>query len=147
MQTYNNQSYTITNNLMTEQQLTNVTPDAYTKQRTRKSYELFKNIFFSLVEYYNKYCKHKNADDVNDLISEANDIDNIHSFINELPIASVDGSILNVSKCFVKDNLHTYNTQKCCTISISTILSNENKLPCSQYKKMMIKIMTKLVHF
>ena len=108
MQTYNNQSYTITNNLMTEQQLTNVTHDAYTKQRTRKSYELFKNIFFSLVEYYNKYCKHKNADDVTDLISEANDIDNIHSFINELPIASVDGSILNVSKCFVKDNLqHT----------------------------------------
>lgn len=51
MQSKNNESYQIINTMMTQKNITNVTDSAYKKQRVRKSYLMFQQIYYRLYKY------------------------------------------------------------------------------------------------
>lgn len=131
MQSLTNNTYSATNNIMIHESLTNVSDDAYKKQRKRKSYELFKKVFYSLVDFSNLYCKKNNlkAETFMDLIEESQNINKLDVLIQNA--ASVDGTHVTTAKNLAKDGLKHNVSKSSCMITISTILDHANKIPCN----------------
>jgi len=114
-QIFDNYSYEKMNSAMKCEKLTNVTADAYTKQRIRKSYTIFRDLFNNLNKFYNDNRKNmiSNSCTVSDCCELQNDIQEVNNLdnINNLDIktvetieriskflAPVDGSIITTRK-------------------------------------------------
>ena len=114
-QIFDNYSYEKMNSVMKCEKLTNVTADAYTKQRIRKSYTIFRDLFNNLNKFYNDNRKNmiSNSCTVSDCCELQNDIQEVNNLdnINNLDIktvetieriskflAPVDGSIITTRK-------------------------------------------------
>ena len=69
-QAYDLKIYTKTNAQMLAEKITNVSEDAYNKQRKRKSFELLKSFYFVLNEFYEKECINIKGDAFPDSTSE-----------------------------------------------------------------------------
>lgn len=122
-QARHNETYSCTNNKMICEKLTNVTKDAYKKQRQRKSPDLFKYIYERLAEYHNNIFIKKKPND--------NKINNsgITNNKKKLKPTSYDGShyTLLKTKSLINDKIPTYN-EKTCRTAINGMLDNESGL-------------------
>lgn len=108
------------NQIMTIEQITNVTSDAYKKLSQRKPAVLFRDIYDKLYEFYEKNCcsiqtTKKYSSDV--LTKKL------------LPIASVDASHYTLSKNLIKDNVPTNNKGKTTNLVLLGILDQQLDLP------------------
>lgn len=126
-QSFKNLSYSKTNDLMVNEHITNVSVDAYKKQRKRKSYLLFRDLFYSLFDYYNKNCADSNMRVPFDLINDSMSVDDAIRFSEKL--MSVDGSQYSLLKNLANDGISKSSNGKYCRTLVSTIFKNSEKIP------------------
>ena len=105
----NNDSYEKTNVCMINEEITEVSIDAYKKQSQRKPPSFFEYLYGELCTYHNDNC--------------------LPTFTNKTDLASADGSHYTLSKLLIKDKLPSYNNGNTTSLTVLTILSRENRLP------------------
>ena len=115
----NNSSYEKINGSVRDEELCEVTPDAYKKQSQRKPFEFFEYIYGELYNYCNDNCLY--STNKNNLLTCSTNTDN--------HLAPIDGSHYTLSRNLIKDGLPSYNNGNTTSLTILTILNQENRLP------------------
>ena len=119
---------------MISRKITNVTADAYKKQRKRKSYILLKDIFDSLNVFYSKYCKKNGSFCEYDISEDLNDV-----FIDSHNVTAVDGSKYSLLKDILKNtkinsnDIKSYQGGKCVNLTLSTFFCLSKKSPTNVF--------------
>ena len=117
----NNNSYDINNTALRNEELSELTHDAYKKQSQRKSYEFFQYIYGELYNYCNDNCLF--------YPTNINELSACHTTNTHNNLALTDGSHYTLSKQLIKDGLPSYNNGNTTSLTILTILNKENRLP------------------
>lgn len=107
----NNDSYGKVSGCMRDEEILELTTDAYKKQSQRKPYTFFEYVYGQLSSYYNENCLPTCTSTIKGKLS------------------AVDGSHYTLSKLLTKDNLPSYNNGNTTSLTVLMILNQENRIP------------------